>query len=259
MRPQLPSEVGWRVVRAAADASGFHRLLQLLGIHSRKLVPLLLVAVVLGVALKRQHPRNRALATPEACFLDERFEPIGRARVDADARDLIGALLRVGRSFGRRGLLAGGLVPHRSPAPLVERPPPVLLARGQGQHAEEGLHARRVGGLLCCPGASAANQGCPAAKVRMLWVHRRRLSTVYPLLWLSFGSGPPRFASGIKDTRKGKLQIEDKLGGEEERRTRRSAPGSHNTPPMLTRGTPRAQSGRPSARSFATPLRPILS
>ena len=93
---------------APRDASGFHRLLQLLGIHSRKLVALLLVAVVLGVALKRQHPRNRALATPEARFLDERFEPIGRARVDADARDLVGALLRVGRSFGRRGLLAGG-------------------------------------------------------------------------------------------------------------------------------------------------------
>ena len=107
VRPQLPSKVCRRVVRAAADASGFHRLLQLLGIHSRKLVALLLVAVVLGVALKRQHPRNRALATPEARFLDERFEPIGRARVDADARDLIGALLRVGRSFGRRGLLAG--------------------------------------------------------------------------------------------------------------------------------------------------------
>jgi hypothetical protein len=61
---------------------------------------------------------------------------------------------------------------------------------------------RCLRGAQSCPSASAANQGCPAAKVRMLWVHRRRLSTVYPLLWLSFGSGPPRFASGIKDTSK---------------------------------------------------------
>ena len=94
-----------------------------------------------------------------------------------------------------------------------------------------------------CLAASAAGQGFPAAKVMNKRLHRRRLSTVYPLLWLSFGSGPPRFASGIKDTRKecpsvAKLQIEDKLGGEEERRTRRSASGSHNTPPLLTRGTP---------------------
>ena len=86
--------------------------------------------------------------------------------------------ITAGARAGRRGLLARGLVSHRSPAPLVERSPPVLLARGEGQHAEEGLHP-----CCCeahsCPSASAASQGCPAAKVRMLWVHRRRLSTVH--------------------------------------------------------------------------------
>jgi len=54
------------------------------------------------------------------------------------------------------------LVKDWAPAPLVERSPPVLLGRGQGQHPEA---SHLSSAALCCPSASAANPGCPAAEV----------------------------------------------------------------------------------------------
>ena len=114
--------------------------------------------VIGGQLLERRRGFSLRLRQCRRDFRGRRFRQINRY-----ARRLHRFHIPAGARAGRRGLLPRGLVAHGSPAPLVERAPPVLLGRDQGQHAEEASHLSSA--ALCCPSASAANQGCPAAEV----------------------------------------------------------------------------------------------